>query len=123
MAAVIFSLIFLSTTGLAVATGRSPKIIIAAYTTLSLITFIAYARDKSAAREGKWRTSEATLHLLGLAGGWPGALIAQQALRHKSRKTTFRGMLWLTIFLNCAGLIWLHTQAGQPLLKYLAGLL
>lgn len=32
------------------------------------------------------RTQESTLHGLSLLGGWPGALIAQQVLRHKSKK-------------------------------------
>ncbi|MGL6122255.1 MAG: DUF1294 domain-containing protein, partial [Shewanella sp.] len=54
------------------------------YLTLSLLTFIAYAIDKSAAKRNKWRTKESTLHLLALMGGWPGALFAQNLLRHKS---------------------------------------
>ena len=50
---------------------------------MSLATFIVYFGDKRAARLGRARVSEATLHGLALACGWPGALLAQQLLRHK----------------------------------------
>lgn len=69
---------------------------------LSAVTFMAYGMDKRAARRGTWRTSERTLHLLSLAGGWPGALVAQMLLRHKSRKPAFRLMYWFTVAANVA---------------------
>jgi uncharacterized membrane protein YsdA (DUF1294 family) len=43
---------------------------------------------------------ESTLILLGLAGGWPGAIIAQQVLRHKSNKKDFRSAFWASVVLN-----------------------
>jgi len=52
-----------------------------------------------------------------LAVGWPGALIAQQALRHKSKKTSFRTLFWVTVLINCAFLSWLHTESGQAVLQ------
>lgn len=70
------------------------------YAAWSLLCFVAYARDKAAARFGAHRTSENALHGLALLGGWPGAWLAQQALRHKSVKTTFRRVFWLTVMLN-----------------------
>ncbi|MDC8787188.1 DUF1294 domain-containing protein [Roseateles koreensis] len=70
------------------------------YMALSLATFVVYAGDKRAARRGEWRVSEGTLHGLALAGGWPGALLAQQMLRHKSSKASFRRMFWCTVFGN-----------------------
>ena len=84
-----------------------------AYVVMSTITFIVYTIDKSAAQFGRWRTREATLHLLALAGGWPGALAAQQVLRHKSRKRSFRVVFWLTVVLNGAALAWLHSSDGS----------
>ena len=72
---------------------------------VSLLTFIVYTMDKSAAKKGNWRIKESTLHLLSLVGGWPGALIAQQILRHKSIKQPFRFIFWLTVFLNVSLLI------------------
>jgi len=82
-----------------------PGWIAAAYAGMSLLTFAAYAWDKAAAQGQRWRTAESTLHLLALAGGWPGALLAQQWLRHKSAKREFRLVFWATVVLNVAGLV------------------
>lgn len=73
---------------------------LATYATSSVIAFIAYVMDKRAARDGNWRISENTLHLLSLLCGWPGAWAAQQILRHKSSKRAFRRVYWLTVLLN-----------------------
>lgn len=75
------------------------------YVGASTITYRMYARDKSAAQQGAWRTQESTLHWLAFAGGWPGALLAQQLLRHKSTKFDFRVVFWCTVILNVAGFI------------------
>jgi uncharacterized membrane protein YsdA (DUF1294 family) len=72
---------------------------------LSVVTFLVYAIDKHAARKGHWRVPENLLHLLSLAGGWPGALTAQRALRHKCSKRSFQFVFWLTVVLNL-GLGW-----------------
>ena len=77
------------------------------YLGASGITFLVYALDKSAARRDRWRTRESTLHLLSLIGGWPGALAAQQLLRHKSAKPSFQAMFWLTVAVNVAVVGWL----------------
>ena len=86
------------------------------YAGLSALTFVIYAVDKSAAQSGQWRTKESTLHLLALGGGWPGALVAQQVLRHKSAKTAFRAVFWLTVLLNVAALVYVCSPAGRHLL-------
>ncbi|MFT7005585.1 MAG: uncharacterized membrane protein YsdA (DUF1294 family)/cold shock CspA family protein [Colwellia sp.] len=77
------------------------------YLGASIVTFIAYAFDKSKAQRGAWRTPESTLHFFALMGGWPGAAIAQQTLRHKSQKKDFRLVFWLTVIVNCGVLAWL----------------
>jgi uncharacterized membrane protein YsdA (DUF1294 family) len=64
---------------------------------LNLLTFWMYWVDKRAAQTGQWRTPESTLQLLALAGGWPGAWLAQQVLRHKSSKLSFRFAYWLMV--------------------------
>jgi uncharacterized membrane protein YsdA (DUF1294 family)/cold shock CspA family protein len=72
------------------------------YLALSVGTFVAYALDKSASRAGGWRLSESSLLSLGLIGGWPGAIVAQQVFRHKTVKRSFRLVFWLTVVLNVA---------------------
>ena len=61
----------------------------AIYAIMSLITFVAYAVDKSRAIHQRRRIPERTLHVLELLGGWPGALIAQPVFRHKLQKTSY----------------------------------
>lgn len=87
--------------------GRLPAVLPGIYLAASLVAFAAYALDKSAARNNRWRTRETTLHMLGVLGGWPGALVAQRYLRHKSKKRSFQLVFWATVVLNCAGLIFL----------------
>jgi uncharacterized membrane protein YsdA (DUF1294 family) len=115
--AIIFALFFLCAVYFSVKTGRLPTIVFMAYAALSLAAFIAYAIDKSAAQRGAWRIREGTLHMFGLLGGWPGALVAQQTLRHKSKKVSFRVGFWFTVLVNCAALVWLHTENGRSLLN------
>ncbi len=66
----------------------------------SLACYLLYAIDKRAARSGRRgthnRIPERTLLLLGLAGGWPGALLAQRRLRHKCAKLSFQVKFWLS---------------------------
>lgn len=60
------------------------------YGSMSLLTFIAYARDKRASkRAGAQRVREHTLHLGALAGGFAGAWLGQAWLRHKTRHPSF----------------------------------
>lgn len=72
------------------------------YALASAITFAAYRLDKRAAARGRWRTREKTLHVLALAGGWPGALLAQRLLRHKTRKRGFQVVTWVIILAHVA---------------------
>jgi len=115
--AISFAWMFLVVVGVSYFFADLPLIVVGAYALLSMITFIAYAIDKAAAQAGRWRTAESSLHMLALLGGWPGALLAQQTLRHKSKKGSFRVVLWATVILNCVGLAWLHTSAGHDFLE------
>lgn len=93
-----------------VASQWSVKPVVAmAYPVASLLAFMAYALDKSAAIQGRWRISESSLHVLSLACGWPGALLAQQLLRHKSSKRSFQTTYWGTVVLNITGFFAGHT--------------
>jgi len=86
------------------------------YLAMSVLTFLVYALDKSAARRGGWRTQETTLHALALLGGWPGALLAQKHLRHKNQKASFQTAYWATVVVNLAVLLTLSTAWGRSLL-------
>lgn len=89
---------------------KVPDFVLGIYGVASVVAFGAYARDKAAARDGAWRTSENKLHLFALLGGWPGALVAQDVFRHKSAKASFQLVFWLTVAINCAGMVWLLRQ-------------
>lgn len=85
-----------------------------AYVGLSIVCLMAYALDKSAANAGRWRSSERSLLILGLAGGWPGGLVAQQLLRHKSSKASFRTAFWGTVLFNVAAFVGFHLLLRFP---------
>ncbi|NOJ02910.1 DUF1294 domain-containing protein [Vibrio splendidus] len=91
--------------------------ILITYIVMSLLTFALYAKDKRAAIKGQWRTKESTLHLFSLLGGWPGALLAQAKLRHKTQKQPFKAILWMSIFGNICGFAWALTAQGQAVLQ------
>ena len=71
-----------------------------AYGVVSVLAFFMYWADKRKARADAWRTPENILHALELAGGWPGALIAQQVFRHKTRKVSFQILFWVIVLLH-----------------------
>lgn len=99
--------------------GIAPAWSFVVYLAMSLMTYIFYYFDKSAAQKGQWRTQESTLHLLALFGGWPGALVAQQRLRHKSIKRSFHTVFWITIALNSCAFIVLINPSAVEILKSL----
>lgn len=84
-----------------------PWMLVGWYVLLGLLTFGFYAKDKHAAQNDHWRTPEKTLHLLALLGGWVGAMLAQTYLRHKSSKTQFRVLYYVTVFLNSIALLFM----------------
>lgn len=80
----------------------------------SVVTFVAYAIDKAAAKAGsdargrskRARISERTLHLLALLGGFAGGWIGRHGLRHKTKKPAFAVVLALSTVLHLALLLW-----------------
>lgn len=117
-----FAYLFCAALLLAVYLGRLPLLILGVYLVASVLAYMAYAMDKAAAESRRWRIAEDTLHIWGLIGGWPGALFAQQRLRHKTSKTSFQAMFWITVSLNCAALGWLMSGSGADLLYSIRGL-
>lgn len=83
---------------------------------VSAVTFLIYWSDKNKARTGQWRTPETTLHVLGLLGGWPGAFVAQQMFRHKTKKRSFRIVFWLIVVIHQVGWLDYLLADGRGLL-------
>ncbi|MET0976889.1 MAG: DUF1294 domain-containing protein [Leifsonia sp.] len=84
----------------AVVAWQLPLWVVVLYASTNVLAVVAYAGDKRAAQSGGWRERESTLLILGLLGGWPGAIVAQQLLRHKTRKSSFRAQFQLTVAVN-----------------------
>ncbi|GAA2038427.1 hypothetical protein GCM10009819_24050 [Agromyces tropicus] len=106
--------------------GAVPWWLAAWFGAASVVAFAAYGIDKSAAQRDAPRVAERTLHLVDLAGGWPGALAAQQLFRHKTRKRSFRRAFWATVVVNVLLALGLVALLGAPdpvpgLLDRLAG--
>ncbi|WP_428774802.1 DUF1294 domain-containing protein [Vibrio sp.] len=116
---VLFGLTFLVFVCLISVLFKGAWLLAALYLILSVFTYLMYAWDKQAAKSGSRRTSEKTLHMLSLIGGWPGALLAQNRLRHKSRKQPFKLILWLTVLINLGLFGWTFTIPGRDLVQYI----
>jgi uncharacterized membrane protein YsdA (DUF1294 family) len=76
--------------------------VLAVYALMSLLTVGLYWHDKRQAQGQGQRTPEKLLHGAELLGGWPGALIAQQLFRHKTRKVSYQLVFWLIVALHQA---------------------
>lgn len=107
----------------AAALGLMPVLLALLYWLASGVSYLLYFSDKSAAgRRGVRRTPEDTLHLVDLLGGWPGALLAQHAYRHKTVKASFQAVFWLTVFVNVATVAWLISSGrAEALQNWLLG--
>ena len=105
-------LVFAAVIGVAVATAKLPLYVVLVYAGLSVCTFVAYWLDKRKAKAGRWRTPESSLQFMALLGGWPGALLAQSYLRHKSQKRAFLTVFWFSVLVNLAALSGLAWQGG-----------
>ncbi len=83
--------------GMPVALYAASNLLVLHLISINLVTVLAYAADKRAARRGGYRVSERTLHSLALIGGTPAAFLARKFLRHKTVKGTFIRDFWLTV--------------------------
>jgi uncharacterized membrane protein YsdA (DUF1294 family)/cold shock CspA family protein len=96
---------------------RVPTWAAGVYVGASVLAFVIYGVDKSAAVADTWRVSESTLLVVGLIGGWPGAIVAQQVLRHKSSKASFRSAFWGTVVLNIAAFLIVFSPLGKQIVS------
>lgn len=101
--------------------GYLPVSILAAYGGVSLVLFVMYWIDKRAAQRGGQRTAENTLHLFEFCCGWPGALMAQQVFRHKTRKGSYQFVFWLAVLANLGALGWLLVAPEASALRQQLG--
>lgn len=121
----LIALAFVGGIGALVATQKLDPAFVFIYLGASLLTFLLYWRDKVHASRDEWRIAEKTLHLCSLVGGWPGALLAQRLLHHKSRKRSFQVVFIATVLINIAlvgayavlGLDFLHSQRATRLVR------
>lgn len=113
--AIVFTLILIAL----VLLDKSPTFVILIYFVMSLLSFVLYNMDKQAAQLNYWRIKENTLHIISILGGWPGALIAQQLFRHKTKKTSFRVIFMMTLLMNLLVFCWLFTVQGQSTLSFI----
>ena len=90
--------------------GALPGVLIKAYACASILSFVAYTIDKGSAVGRRRRLGERSLLLLDVAGGWPGGVIAQQLLRHKTSKISYQGWFWCAVVINVCALAayWWH---------------
>lgn len=92
------------------------------YLVMSLVSFFTYRYDKQVAIDdiGR-RVSESTMHWQEALGGWPGALVAQKMLRHKTIKPSYQAVFWLIVISHV--LVWIEYLRGFPWLGALLDLL
>lgn len=83
------------------------------YAVASIACFSGYGLDKAAASQKQWRVSETILLLVGLVGGWPGAILAQEVFRHKTQKKTFRTLFWMSVGINMAAFVQINVFAAR----------
>ena len=67
---------------------------------INVVTVAFYGWDKLVSKLAVARVPENTLHLLALAGGSIGALLAQGAFRHKTSKFGFQLRFWGVVTLQ-----------------------
>lgn len=75
-------------------------IIVGAAVIASLVAVFAYGLDKYRAKKNAYRIPEATLHMLGIVGGWPGAFAAQRYFQHKTQKLSFQIQYYITVVVH-----------------------
>jgi uncharacterized membrane protein YsdA (DUF1294 family)/cold shock CspA family protein len=73
------------------------------YCIFSILMLFVYGADKTHAAVRSWRIPESYLHIMELMGGWPGALMAQNEFRHKTRKSLYQLIFRGIIALHLAG--------------------
>jgi uncharacterized membrane protein YsdA (DUF1294 family) len=80
--------------------------LIAYLAAINLATVVLYGYDKLVSGGTLLRVPERSLHFFALAGGTPGAFLAQGLFRHKTVKRSFRLVFWMLALLQAAVIGW-----------------
>jgi uncharacterized membrane protein YsdA (DUF1294 family) len=80
-----------------------------------LAGFILMGVDKSRALDRAWRVPERTFFTLALVGGAFGILLGSGIFRHKTRKSSFIGLILILVILWIAVLTELVRYLGPPI--------
>ena len=75
---------------------------------INLIALLMFGVDKSKARKGSRRISEASLFMISLVGGAVGGLLGMMLFRHKTRKMGFKAIMFIMILINIYLYYWLY---------------
>jgi uncharacterized membrane protein YsdA (DUF1294 family) len=88
---------------------------------MNLAAAALFWQDKRSSVSGGWRTPENTLLGMAFWGGSIGALVAQQVLRHKTRKQPFRAWLCaMALFHLAAAAVWLTPSLQKAIMDIAA---
>ena len=74
------------------------------------LTFLLYGIDKSQAKKGRWRISEATLLTMAAIGGSIGAWAGMRTWHHKTMHKKFKYGIPVIIIMQIALVVYLHTM-------------
>lgn len=89
---------------------------------INIIAFLAFARDKMAAKVGGLnRTPELTFHMLGILGGFPAILAGRKVLNHKTSKNSFLIPMWLLFFTQLFVAAWFFGNLNEIYAKWQRG--
>lgn len=109
---VVAVLVFAAVCGAALLVAGPMRFVPALYVLMGIATFAAYWVDKRAAEADRRRIPEASLHLLDLCFGIVGGLLAQQLLRHKTRKPGFAAITFAIALVHLAAVVAVAIPAG-----------
>ena len=94
-----------------------PVIVIDYLVLISGFTYLLYAVDKSISAREDWQVPEVLFHLFCLAGGWPGAILAQSFLRYKPTSVSYTPIFWTMLVANITLFAWSLTGEGKEKLS------
>jgi len=80
-----------------IAKGLGGSLLLSWLAGINLVAIAFYGWDKLAALLAVARVPERSLHLLALAGGTAGALVAQGLFHHKTSKSSFHLTFWAVV--------------------------